>query len=108
MFQDQDGEKVFPFPLFTTCVHMIVQFGLASLVLYFNPRLRPAHDAIDPTKPVITRSFYLTRISPCGVATGLDIGLGNFSLRFITLTFYSMYEQRIRYVIETDLRFSHV
>ncbi|ROV94630.1 hypothetical protein VPNG_09216 [Cytospora leucostoma] len=33
--------------------------------------------------------FYLTRIGPCGAATGLDIGLGNTSLKFITLTFYT-------------------
>lgn len=37
----------------------------------------------------MTKMFYLTRIAPCGVATGLDIGLGNTSLKFITLTFYS-------------------
>ena len=35
--------------------------------------------------------FYLTRIGPCGAATGLDIGLGNTSLKFITLTFFSMF-----------------
>lgn len=38
----------------------------------------------------MTKSFYLTRISPCGTATALDIGLGNFSLRFISLTFFTM------------------
>jgi hypothetical protein len=37
----------------------------------------------------MTRMFYITRIGPCGMATGLDIGLGNMSLKFITLTFYS-------------------
>ena len=82
---------------------MLVQFCLASLVLYFIPRLRPRSDSIsnpqnhfhvrqDTThteKPLMTRMFYLTRISPCGAATGLDIGLGNMSLKFITLTFYS-------------------
>lgn len=35
--------------------------------------------------------FYLTRIGPCGAATGLDIGLGNTSLKFISLTFYSTF-----------------
>jgi solute carrier family 35 protein C2 len=38
----------------------------------------------------MTRWFYLTRIGPCGTATALDIGLGNFSLRFISLTFFTM------------------
>lgn len=94
----------FSFPLFTTCMHMIVQFSLASIVLYLFPRFRPRSDSIsnpsghnhvrkDSTqaeKPLMTRLFYVTRIGPCGIATGLDIGLGNMSLKFITLTFYSM------------------
>ena len=91
----------FHFPLFTTSMHMVVQFCLASTVLFFVPKLRPqasvasAHDTApgdDLTaseKPAMTRWFYLTRCVPCGAATGLDIGLGNMSLRFITLTFYS-------------------
>ena len=39
----------------------------------------------------MTGWFYLSRIGPCGAATGLDIGLGNMSLKFISLTFFSMY-----------------
>jgi solute carrier family 35 protein C2 len=74
---------------------MLVQFGFATLVLYFIPRFRPSIDSLDPharhdpSKPLMTRLFYFTRIGPCGAATGLDIGLGNMSLKFITLTFYS-------------------
>src|SRR5690242_9986065 len=97
----------FHFPLFTTCTHMLVQFSLSSLVLYFMPQFRPRYDSIsnphnihaadsdsaqhevDAKKPLMTRMFYFTRIGPCGMATGLDIGLGNTSLKFITLTFYS-------------------
>jgi solute carrier family 35 protein C2 len=106
----------FKFPLFTTSVHMLVQFSLASLVLYLFPRFRPRHDAIsnpegyrpvgdgldgeeeeevlrtrtaEEKKPLMTRWFYLTRLGPCGMATGLDIGLGNTSLKFISLSFYS-------------------
>lgn len=92
----------FPFPLFTTSVHMLVQFTLASVVLYCVPSLRP-HNAprnmsefrdptqeSEPERPLMTKMFYLTRIGPCGAATGLDIGLGNTSLKFITLTFYTM------------------
>ncbi|KAJ8071696.1 hypothetical protein OCU04_002013 [Sclerotinia nivalis] len=98
----------FHFPLFTTCMHMLVQFTLSSLVLYFFPQFRPRYDSIsnphnthvsdsdmaqhevDMKKPLMTRMFYFTRIGPCGMATGLDIGLGNMSLKFITLTFYTM------------------
>lgn len=97
----------FHFPLFTTCFHMLVQFSLSSLVLFFLPQFRPRHDSIsnphdtpktdedeiqrqaDSKKPLMTKMFYFTRIGPCGMATGLDIGLGNMSLKFITLTFYS-------------------
>ncbi|KAJ2903181.1 TPT-domain-containing protein [Zalerion maritima] len=103
-----DNAKLnFPFPLFTTALHMLVQFSLASLVLYFLPHLRPGyggahgrghasdrgrsrHESEPTDKSPMTRWFYWTRIGPCGAATGLDIGLGNASLKFITLTFYTM------------------
>lgn len=89
----------FPFPLFTTSMHMVVQFFLAALTLYFIPSLRPgaAHNSDagqsryenEPQASTMSKMFYLTRIAPCGAATGLDIGLGNTSLKFISLTFYS-------------------
>ena len=95
----------FHFPLFTTCLHMLVQFCLASTVLFCAPHFRPRSDSISnphnisnptedeemssPKKPLMTAKFYLSRIAPCGTATGLDIGLGNMSLKFITLTFFS-------------------
>ncbi|KAK1837239.1 putative nucleotide-sugar transporter YMD8 [Podospora conica] len=93
-----DPEKLnFAFPLFTTSVHMLVQFSLASIVLFLFPSLRPQNASKsdptqrhDPEKPLMTKMFYLTRLGPCGLATGLDIGLGNTSLKFITLTFYTM------------------
>lgn len=83
----------FHFPLFTTSLHMVVQFLLASIVLLIFPSLRPTTvkgtDA-GPTKPLLTPLFYLTRLVPCGTTTSLDIGLGNASLQTITLTFYTM------------------
>src|SRR5579862_8103453 len=92
----------FHFPLFTTSMHMLVQFSLASLILYLFPRFRPQHSDThhnglnprldhDDKKSVMTGWFYVSRIGPCGVATGLDIGLGNMSLKFITLAFYSRF-----------------
>ena len=84
---------------------MLVQFCLASTVLFCVPHFRPRPDSISnphnlsksaedgetstPKKPLMTAKFYLSRIAPCGAATGLDIGLGNMSLKFITLTFFS-------------------
>jgi solute carrier family 35 protein C2 len=103
----------FHFPLFVTSIHMIVQFILASSVLFFIPRFRPGADptanphdpsyrqldgaenentrgTTKPKQPLMSKWFYLTRIGPCGTSTALDIGLGNFSLRFISLTFFTM------------------
>ncbi len=106
-----DSDRLnFAFPLFTTSVHMLVQFSLACLVLYFIPSFRPSngrlgsdlgrsrHEA-EPDRPAMTKLFYLTRIGPCGAATGLDIGLGNTSLKFITLTFYSTLLPTVRSVV---------
>ncbi|KAL8659565.1 MAG: hypothetical protein Q9226_000346 [Calogaya cf. arnoldii] len=104
MFGEKKGQLNFQFPLFTTCMHMAVQFLLASTVLYFFPDFRPRADGITnpgnhPTvhrsdqsqsKPLMSRMFYFTRIGPCGTATGLDIGLGNMSFRWVTLTFFTM------------------
>ncbi|KAF2996489.1 Triose-phosphate Transporter [Curvularia kusanoi] len=99
---DGATQNIFPFPLFTTCLHMLVQFSLASLVLFLVPSLRPRHDSLDPhaagtraepldtKKPLMTKWFYFSRIGPCGAATGMDIGLGNTSLKFISLTFFTM------------------
>ncbi|KAJ3117691.1 Triose-phosphate Transporter [Nowakowskiella sp. JEL0407] len=37
-----------------------------------------------------SRSDYLAKVLPCGVATGMDIGLSNSSLKTISLSFYTM------------------
>ncbi|KAF8447024.1 triose-phosphate transporter family-domain-containing protein [Terfezia claveryi] len=95
----------FKFPLFVTCGHMLVQFSMASLVLFAFPHLRPGNfdgasqhhgyhsgstERQKQQEGKMTKWFYLTRIGPCGAATGLDIGLGNMSMRFISLAFYTM------------------
>ncbi|KAK6540697.1 Triose-phosphate Transporter [Orbilia ellipsospora] len=130
----------FRFPLFITSIHMLVQFSLSSLVIWYFVQFRPGYvdpaeakkkriasssesspsrrhsesrplntgddsDSEDeeatqrlanetqspgPKKPIMTKLFYITRIAPCGMATGLDIGLGNMSLKYISLAFYTM------------------
>ncbi|KAG0014249.1 Triose-phosphate Transporter [Entomortierella chlamydospora] len=72
----------FRFPLFTTCLHMIAQFVLSSLTLTLIPSLRPS------SAP--TPKDFGTKIMPCAVASGLDVGLSNNSLKSITLAFYTM------------------
>ncbi|KAI1628831.1 triose-phosphate transporter family-domain-containing protein [Exophiala viscosa] len=87
----------FPFPLFATSLHMLVQFSLASIVLLIFPHLRPTQPQPSTyrgeshsSKRLVTPLFYFTRLVPTGTTTSLDIGLGNTSLRYITLTFYTM------------------
>ncbi|EXJ64667.1 hypothetical protein A1O7_01005 [Cladophialophora yegresii CBS 114405] len=84
----------FHFPLFATSLHMVVQFILASAVLLTFPSLRPSvprnPDGSNPSTPLVSPLFYFTRLVPTGTTTSLDIGLGNTSLRYITLTFYTM------------------
>jgi len=69
---------------------MVLQFTLSALVLYFIPSLRPRPPPKSPHAPIVTPYFYFTRLVPCGLSTSLDIGLGNSSLIFISLTFYTM------------------
>lgn len=111
------GNLDFHYPLFTTACHMLVQFMLASLILFLFPRFRPQNGRIespdperdarpsiptDAAKPLMTWWFYLTRIASCGTVTGLDIGLGNTSLKFISLTFFSKYQSRGRSRVQAD------
>ncbi|KAF9348327.1 Triose-phosphate Transporter [Mortierella sp. AD094] len=72
----------FRFPLFTTCLHMVAQFALSSLTLSLIPSLRP--------NSAPTPKDFGTKIMPCAVASGLDVGLSNNSLKSITLAFYTM------------------
>ena len=98
MFSQDD--IVFPFPLFTTSLHMLVQFTFATLILWAIPSLRPSastasdsptsNDNSSEKRPLLSKFFYLTRLVPFGTATSLDIGLGNMSLKFISLTFLTM------------------
>ncbi|KAK9760516.1 hypothetical protein K7432_015374, partial [Basidiobolus ranarum] len=72
----------FPYPLFITSMHQVMQFVCSGLCLLIFPALRPSKHP--------SRGDYLSKVVPCGVATGFDIGLSNSSLKSITLSFYTM------------------
>ncbi|KAG2236630.1 hypothetical protein INT48_000185 [Thamnidium elegans] len=72
----------FQYPLFVTSFHMIVQFTFSGTSLLLVPKLRPKK------RPSV--SDYLYKVLPCALATSLDIGLSNLSLKTITLSFYTM------------------
>ena len=89
----------FPYPLFVTSVHMVVQWSLSALVLTTFKSLRSPNR--PKSKDYLCVQFFnssvhelrtatnRSKVIPCGMATGLDIGLSNLSLRTITLSFYS-------------------
>ncbi|KAJ9101762.1 hypothetical protein QFC21_003101 [Naganishia friedmannii] len=73
----------FSYPLFVTCIHMVVQFTLATIVRQvWSDRFKP--------KETPGREDYIKGIIPTAVATGMDIGLSNLSLKTISLTLYTM------------------
>ncbi|KAH9813063.1 triose-phosphate transporter family-domain-containing protein [Melampsora americana] len=72
----------FQFPLFVSSCHMLIQFILASLSLATFTSIRPTN------RPSIRN--YTSKAAPCGIASGLDIGLSNTSLKTVTLSFYTM------------------
>ncbi|KAH9465661.1 hypothetical protein Pst134EA_013544 [Puccinia striiformis f. sp. tritici] len=72
----------FQYPLFVSACHMYIQFGLAAATLALFPSIR------SRTRP--TPHDYLKKALPCGMASGLDIGLSNTSLKTVTLSFYTM------------------
>lgn len=81
----------FSYPLFTTAMHMAVQFALSSAFMIacrrnrkFVPRQRNGQRARPSAQD------YVTKVVPCALSTALDIGLSNLSLQTITLTFYTM------------------
>ncbi|KAK0550325.1 hypothetical protein OC846_003710 [Tilletia horrida] len=79
----------FAYPLFVTCFHMIVQAVLSSLALcIFERQLVAKRPNGRRERPSLMD--WTTKVVPCGLATALDIGLSNLSLKTITLTFYTM------------------
>lgn len=84
---DGDGPRKslnFRFPLFSTSIHMLVQLAGSAIVLRAVPRLRKALAAR------VSVEDYTRKLAPCGVATALDIGCSNASLKTISLAFYTM------------------
>ncbi|KAL9934898.1 hypothetical protein V8E36_005974 [Tilletia maclaganii] len=79
----------FAYPLFVTSFHMVVQAILSSLALcIFQRQLVVRRPNGRRERPSF--SDWGTKVVPCGIATALDVGLSNLSLKTITLTFYTM------------------
>ncbi|SPO30120.1 related to YMD8 - putative nucleotide sugar transporter [Ustilago trichophora] len=81
-------KKNFSYPLFVTSFHMLMQFLLSSTVMKIFPNLVPRRPNGVTSRP--SGIDWATKVVPCALATALDIGLSNTSLKTITLTFYTM------------------
>lgn len=68
----------FNYPIFSTSLHQFVQFGVAYLVRRYRG------------DQVAAENWDLGAIMPCALASAGDIGMGNLSLRTVTLSFYTM------------------
>ncbi|GME85148.1 unnamed protein product [Ambrosiozyma monospora] len=97
MFSDPTLD--FKFPVLITSCHQMVLFFLSVLTIVVSPRFRLNY--VDPNKPNASREpsdlsyfmspkVYLSRILPCALASSGDIGLGNSSLKYITISLYTM------------------
>jgi solute carrier family 35, member C2 len=79
---DRYSSQQFHFPLTVTCVHQGIVFLLV---------LASEHNFLQTFVGPIERSrSTLVLIAPVGIASGLDWGLSNTSLRWIPLTMYEM------------------
>lgn len=77
----------FSYPLFVTSMHMLVQFALSSAALALFKDVAPRGRNGKRARP--NAADWLSKVVPCALATAIDIGLSNLSLKTITLTFYS-------------------
>ncbi|GMM38196.1 Ymd8 protein [Saccharomycopsis crataegensis] len=98
----------FPFPIICTSIHQLILFFLSLLLMAIVPKYRPPTrsqvqlGSTTTTTPQSTGGkfkfteylmdlrLYLISIVPCALAASGDIGCGNVSFRYITLSLYTM------------------
>lgn len=76
------GQGSFPAPFLMSSVQFFFQHFIARSLLVTGLVRRRGEE--------LTWKKYWKTVAPNGVATGLDIGFSNYSLVFITLSFYVM------------------
>ncbi|XP_064096958.1 solute carrier family 35 member C2-like isoform X1 [Macrobrachium nipponense] len=76
--------KVFKFPLTVVIVHLFMKFVLAGLC-----RLTYTYITGIP-RVSLTWDVYWKKVLPPGAAAGIDIGLSQWSLEFVTVALYTM------------------
>jgi solute carrier family 35 protein C2 len=72
------------FPLMLSACSAFIQAAMAAVSLAILGILR------QTITQKLTFNQYVTAVMPCAIASGLDIGISNSSLRFVSLSFYTM------------------
>uniref|UniRef100_A0A915KK42 Uncharacterized protein n=1 Tax=Romanomermis culicivorax TaxID=13658 RepID=A0A915KK42_ROMCU len=79
-FYQQWFIRKFHFPLFVVFCHFIIKYLLSCVVRLFNIRCRH-HDNVR-----LRWGDILTKVAPTGIAAAADIGLSNWSYRYVTIS----------------------
>jgi len=85
------SKKGFPAPLLYTSCQFFMQWLLATWALQW-PQLFNDRDKrfVTRGRPVVPTDSWMRTILPVGFFMGLDIGLSNISLVYITVSFYTL------------------
>ena len=85
------SKKGFPAPLLYTSCQFFMQWVLANAGLQW-PALFNEQDKrfVTRGRPIIPTDSWMRTIAPVGFFMGLDIGLSNISLVYITVSFYTL------------------
>ncbi|KTW30170.1 hypothetical protein T552_00647 [Pneumocystis carinii B80] len=78
-----DKHLNFTFPLFAGSIHIVIEYFFSIIIMKLFPQFQPPSNSFE-------MKDYLTKIIPCGVATSLEIGFSNASLKTISLSLYTM------------------
>ena len=69
---------------FSVIVHLALKFCMAGLCRYLYSKYT------GEKRVTLTWSQYLSRVAVVAVVSGLDIGLSQWSLEYVTLSLYTM------------------
>lgn len=70
----------FPFPLFVVACHLIIKLVI-SVVIRFAYRLCTGRSRV-----LLDWSTFVRKVSPTGLASGIDIGFSNWGLELVTIS----------------------
>ena len=83
-FYQKDLIQKLPFPLSIVILHLALKFCLAGLGRYLWSKWT------NKSRITLSWNQYMSRVALVALVSGLDIGLSQWSLEYITLSLYTM------------------